>query len=155
MITTDRSEGPISFRTAEAGVEFLQNILAGAALAKPALTQCYVHERPWTFHQLYTTLDTSSLQEQCTRKDNSTVENHISVLLGSQSTFGNPPNNRFGTSKHRGQQSFQTKFWCRNGNNRAQIGAWFTKLRSMARNVNEIMLNNPHRAKHSLFELCH
>lgn len=33
-------------------------------LSRPALTQCYATNRPWSFEQLYTALDAAWLQNQ-------------------------------------------------------------------------------------------
>lgn len=68
MIIFYTPQGPKSYRTEEDRVEYLQNALAGVGWAKSALTQCYAHDPPWTFHQLYTAQEISWLQEEHIRK---------------------------------------------------------------------------------------
>lgn len=83
IITTSAPQGPISYRTEEAKIEYLHNTLAGIDWAQPARTQCYARDPPWTFYHLYTALDTSWLQYQRTTKTPPTMEDSIDVLFGS------------------------------------------------------------------------
>lgn len=63
-ITRYAPQGPMSYRTEEAKVEYLYNSVIGLPWTKPALTQCYANLPPWNFQQLYTALDAAWLQEQ-------------------------------------------------------------------------------------------
>lgn len=53
-ITKYAIQGALSYRTDEAKMDYLYDTLCGAEWAKPALTQCFSHDPPWSVHQLYT-----------------------------------------------------------------------------------------------------
>lgn len=92
IITRFAPQGPRSYRSEEAKVEYLYNAVAGLSWSKPALTQCYTNDPPWKFQQLYTALDSAWLQEE-RQKDVKMQDNRpeiIPIHWESQGMYGVP-----------------------------------------------------------------
>lgn len=74
-------EGPVSFRTEKAKVEYLFNAVAGFEGAKVPLMQFYSDDPSWNFHQLSIALDNSWPQEgTLSDKPLSASRNSLTVL---------------------------------------------------------------------------
>lgn len=64
IITKLAPQGPKTHRSDEAKVEYLYQAVVGASWAKASLSASQSSNPPWTFQQLYSSLDAAWLQEQ-------------------------------------------------------------------------------------------
>lgn len=74
-------QGPVSFRTEKAKVEYLYSAAANFERAIIPLTQCYSYKPLWSFRSLFTALDTSRLQEQRLPSEPVSVLHETSTVL--------------------------------------------------------------------------
>lgn len=57
-------QGPKSYRSQHAKVEYLYDAATGFEWGESALTQCYTHGQPWSFYDHYNALRAAWLQEK-------------------------------------------------------------------------------------------
>lgn len=155
-ITKYAPQGPGSFRTEEAKVEYLYNAVAGHDWAKIPLTQCYSHDPPWNFHQLFIALDTSWLQEQrLTSVPLASSSDSSTVLWESQGTYG-APRTKFkpGNKRNNYQGKDKSRLRCFNCNELGHFSMECNKPKNFVRNINALARKDPTKANQILYELC-
>lgn len=146
-------QGPMSYRSEEAKVEYLYNAVVNCEWAKNALTQCYAQDPPWNFYQLFTALDTAWLQEQRrTSTISASASDPSTVFWDSQQTYGRPRNNRPKPKLPYNKRNHKVR--CYNCNEIGHYAWQCSKPRNMTNNVRSITNKHPKRSNRILYEIC-
>lgn len=154
-------QGPLSYRTDEAKIEYLFDALNDQEWASSTISNCYAQKEPWKFHQLCSALDAAWLQEQRKKGKHEEINKNTNDIIpinwqAGQGQYGIPRNKKFDvkTSKYRNHY-FGPKIRCWNCK---QYGHTHhncpVKTKNVTKNIHNAITKNPNSAPTILYELC-